>query len=151
MATFEATPKTPAPAPGAASLSAAALLGFGLAFAALAAVLLGPVLDGGFFGDDWELYLAHPAEHILGAFTEARPYEMYRPIQLSLVAISQTLFGRDTTLPVHLVNLAAHAGLAVLVLHALSRLGASRLGAVLGGLYLTVSQLCASPVGGMGR
>jgi len=123
------------------------LWGWGLGFAALALALLYPVLDGAFFADDWELYLARPASHIARAFLEVRPYETYRPLQLLLVATSQALVGY-TTLPVHLLNLALHAGLALLVLRSLLSLGAPRLGAVLGGLYVSVSQLAASAVGG---
>lgn len=104
-------------------------------------------MNGGFFADDWELYLAQPASHITRAFLEAHPYGNYRPIQLLLIASSQALLGY-TTLPVHLLNLGLHSALAVLVVRALLSFGASRLSAVLGGQYLTVSQLAASAVGG---
>jgi hypothetical protein len=123
-------------------------LTWAIAFAALGALVLGPALTGGFFADDWELHLVDPGAWIARSFFTARPYEMYRPLQLLLVAISQTLFGHSTTLPVHLVNLGAHAALAVVVLRALESLGAPRTGAWIGGLYLTVSQLAASSVGG---
>jgi len=118
-----------------------------LAFALLGLALLGPVLDGGFFADDWELWLAAPREYLARAFFETRPYENYRPLQGLLVALSQTLFGR-TTLPTHLVNLALHVALAVLVTRAVLGVGVSRTGAVLAGLYVCVSQLAASAVGG---
>lgn len=118
---------------------------FALALASLA--LLGPVLRGGFFADDWELHLVDPRGYLARAFFETRPYENYRPLQGLLVALSQMLFGY-TTLPVHLVNLALHVALAVWVTRALLALGVSRAGAVLGGVYLGVSQLGASAVGG---
>jgi hypothetical protein len=123
------------------------LLGWALGFALLGAVLLGPVLDGGFFSDDWELYLGEPTAHLAHAFAEARPYEMYRPLQLLAYGVSESLFGY-TTLPVHLLNLALHAGLAVAVLRTLLALGAPLRAAVLGGAYLTVSQLAGATVGG---
>jgi hypothetical protein len=125
----------------------ALLAGCALAFALVGAVLLWPVLDGGFFADDWELWLADPRGYLGRAFFETRPYENYRPLQLVAVALSQSLFGY-TTLPVHLANLGLHVALAVLVTRALLGFGASRAGAVLGGSYLCVSQLAASAVGG---
>src|SRR2546425_9550172 len=82
-------------------------------FAALGLVLLAPVLSGGLFADDWEFLTSDPRRHILGAFFETHPYSLTRPIEWSLFALFQTLFG-STTLPMHLANLAIHVGLAVL-------------------------------------
>ncbi len=119
----------------------------GLGFAVTGLALFYPVLNGAFFGDDWALYLAQPAAHISSAFSEARPFSTYRPIQLLLVATSQAFLG-DSTLPVHLLNLALHTALAVLVVRALVSFGVPAVGAALGGLYITASQLAASAVGG---
>ena len=117
------------------------------AFAALGLLLLWPVLDGGFFADDWELWLAHPAQHLASAFGEVRPFGTYRPIQLALVAGSQALWP-GTTVPVHVLNLALHVALCVGIARALAGFGAPLAGAVLGGTYAAVSQLAASAVGG---
>lgn len=109
--------------------------------------LIGPVLSGRFFADDWELYLPHPAPHILRSFLEPSPYDLYRPLQLSLIALSNTLFG-PTTLPVHLLNLVCHVLVALLVTRVLRGMGAGHAAAGLGGGYVIVSQLACSAVGG---
>src|SRR5207244_13062822 len=83
----------------------------------------------------------------LVSFFETHPYRLTRPIEWSLFALFQTLFG-STTLPMHLANLAIHVGLAVLTVRVLQVLGATVAGAFLGGLLVTVSQVGGVSVAG---
>ena len=129
------------------SVSPNILAGCALVFAGLAIIFFGPVLWGGFFSDDWEFLTREPRRHILGAFFETHPYTFYRPIEWSLSALFQTLFG-PTTFPLHLANLLFHVALAVLTFRVLRVFGATVLGAFLGGTLVTVSQVAAGSVGG---
>jgi hypothetical protein len=109
--------------------------------------LLWPVLDGRFFADDWQFVLADPAGDVFGSFERLHPYALYRPLQLSITALAQTLWP-GTTLPVHLVSIGLHLLLIALMVHALTSLRASRLVIGVTVLVLTVSQLNAPALGG---
>lgn len=110
-------------------------------------VVLGPVLTGPFFSDDFQFVLDDPTRHVLGSFGELHPYRLYRPLQLSIIALSQTLFG-ETTLPVRIVAMAVHLALIALILRAFGRLGLSLAAASAATLWLASSQLLPPAVGG---
>lgn len=120
----------------------------GLGFFLLALAIYQPVLRGGCFTDDWDSVLTDPSRHIAGSFSELHPFLKYRPVELSIFALSQTLFG-GTTLPVHLLQAGMHAALACLVFHILLRWQAGTVPAIAGGLLVLVSQAAASSVGGI--
>lgn len=113
----------------------------------LSLVVLGPVLDGPFFCDDFHFALDDPPRHVLGSFGELHPYRLYRPLQLSIVALSQTIFG-STTLPVHVATLGVHLALVALVLRMAGSLGWSPIATTATVLWLSASQLLPPAVGG---
>src|SRR6267142_3282649 len=116
-------------------------------FLALTLALYAPVLGGKPFLDDWVYVLAEPTRHILGAFRELHPWNFYRPLPLSIVAILQ-LAGHGSPVPIHLLQCVLHALIAVLVVSIAIRRGIPREGAVLAGLFLTTSQCAVAAVGG---
>jgi hypothetical protein len=109
--------------------------------------LLSSVLNGRFFADDWEFAIARPAYHAWNAFFETHPYDLYRPIQLTIVAASQALLG-PSTLPPHLVGICLHSLLILLCLRVLRALRASPPACWAAGGLLVSSQLNAPALGG---
>lgn len=113
----------------------------------LTVLMILPVINGQLFCDDFNFRLDHPREAIVGSLVRLHPYRLYRPLELSVVALSQTLVGRDTW-PVHLASIMVHLGLVALGLHACRRWRASGRVLVLFALLMSVSQLLPSAVGG---
>jgi hypothetical protein len=109
--------------------------------------LLWPVLAGRYFADDWQFALADPGADVFGSFGKLHPDALYRPLELSAVALGQVLFP-GTTAPVHLLGLLVHLTLIAAMVHALTSLRASRLVIGVTVLVLTVSQLNAAALGG---
>lgn len=119
-----------------------------LVMALLALQVYSPCLDGGWFADDFPFLYEHPREHLFRYFSEANPHGYYRPIEACSLAWSQWLFG-ETTVPIHLLVLAIHVGLAILVFRVISHTGAKPLKAWLGALYMLLAQTSVYAVTGI--
>src|SRR5262249_45499 len=100
-----------------------------------------------FFADDWVFALENPKAHVLHAFAELHPYNLFRPLPLLFAAVSQSLFGA-TTLPTHLVQLVFHPGLCFVLYRFMLRCRPRKGPAFLAGAYVDVSQAAVSSVGG---
>jgi hypothetical protein len=93
------------------------------------------------FGDDFQFVFDNPRQEIIGSFLH--PNEnvgWYRPLEGSLLAIFQILWGLNT-IPIHLLHFLMHSILAWLVFITIIRINGSRRAAYFGSLFLIISQL----------
>jgi hypothetical protein len=139
-------------APGPASSarvepSRLASLGIVIFYGLLGVLCFGPGLKGKYFADDWALSLADPRSHLSRALFELHPFDLYRPLQLWLLAATQTFFGAST-LPIHLLELALHVTLAWVVFHVATRLRLGTAAAALAGALVLASQAATAAVVG---
>lgn len=105
--------------------------------------LLAPALGSGRFADDWQFVFDHPWSTAAHAFATRHPYTLYRPIQLTVAAISMALVP-DSLVIAQVVTLLLHLGLIAMVLLILARIGVSRAGRIAALLFLSTTQLAAN-------
>jgi hypothetical protein len=99
-----------------------------------------------YFADDFQFVCADPGSKILRYLYERNRYDgFYRPIQASTLAAIQTLFGWNTA-PIHVVQIAMHIALVVLVYRFIRRMRLSSTHATVAGLTMVVAQSNASAV-----
>ena len=104
-------------------------------------------LNTGYFSDDFDLVFEDPAAKILPTLDpEKMSWAPHRPINNALLGTVQALFGRNTA-PTHIVSITCHAILSWLVYLVLVRLEFSRLQAIIGALFMLLSQGATSAVG----
>ncbi len=99
-----------------------------------------------YFGDDFQWYFAHPASMIVGNFLHHAPdNEWYRPLQATVLASIQFLWGSDT-LPIRIVHFLIHTSVALLIFSALRYWKVAIGPAMIAALYFVVSQASVYPV-----
>jgi hypothetical protein len=116
-------------------------------FAVIAASIYSAALDAPFLSDDFGYIVSHPytesldEESLRAVFDPWGPAKLYTanyaPMHLLLTAIEREVFG-DSTLGYHLVNIALHALVSVLLVAWLWQLGVGRQIAVGAGLVFLV-------------
>lgn len=117
-----------------------------LGFFALAAFVYRNGLRIPYFYDDYEHVFINPASEIFHSFFQANGFaHFYRPIERSVLALSQAVWGWDT-LPIRLFHLLLHAAGAMLVFHSLRTWKVSNICAFSGAALKIVSQLCVYAV-----
>jgi hypothetical protein len=105
-----------------------------------------PAIDAPYFSDDFQFVFSSPVLNPAHYFAWDNPYNgFYRPIQSAFLAAVQTGWGLGTW-PIHAVQIAMHAALAMLLFNALLGLGFGRREAVLGSVLLAVSQAAVMAV-----
>src|SRR5262245_13228091 len=108
-------------------------------------VAFGPGLTSGWFSDDFAYVYERSSARLPYSFTHRNLYHpFFRPVNASILALSQYWFGR-TTVPNHLLTLVTHAGLAWLV-YRFMRTRFSKTPSVLGAFFFLVSQAAANAV-----
>jgi hypothetical protein len=118
-----------------------------IGFAAIAASIYSSALTAPFMSDDFGYIVSHPytesldAESLREIFDPWGPAKLYTanyaPVHLLLTAIERQAFG-DSTRGYHIVNIALHALVSVLLVAWLWQLGVGRLIAVAAGLVFLV-------------
>ncbi|HEY5658594.1 MAG TPA: hypothetical protein VIY27_12470 [Myxococcota bacterium] len=116
-------------------------------FLLLALILYRPALRGPFVSDDIAYLVTHPytkalsLENLLAIFDPRGPARFYtanyEPVHLLLGAVERHIFA-DATPGYHLVNVAVHALVAVLLLGCLLRVGVWPWAALFGGIFFLV-------------
>lgn len=115
-------------------------------FFCLSIVLYWPGLRGGYFSDDLLFFFYSPPKHLWEYFAmRGAAAQAYRPLEAIILTAIQQRFWFNT-LPIHLLSLAAHAGLACAVLSAARLLGLRASGAVLACGFMLVGQVGAPAV-----
>ncbi len=93
-----------------------------------------------YFGDDFQWYFAHPASMIVGNFFHHAPdNDWYRPLQSTVIASIQLLWGSDT-LPIRIWHLLLQTSLALLIFRALRYWMVSVPSAAVATLYFATMQ-----------
>jgi hypothetical protein len=111
-----------------------------------ACCLYAPGLHIPYFADDFQIVFSSPGSKILYFFAHPNPdNHFYRPIEAACAAAFQGIWGLDT-LPGHLLILAIHLALGLLVARTARRLGCSPLQASLAATLMLVSQANALAV-----
>ncbi len=99
-----------------------------------------PGFGGKHYADDFQRVFVSPGSKIFYYFSHYIPYNnFYRPIQASFLSAVQALFGMNTV-SVHFVQLTLHSLLCFLIYAFMLKTGFSRLQAVLGSLFMMLSQ-----------
>jgi len=100
-----------------------------------------------YYSDDFQWYFDPPPSNIFHYFWHKNPYEhqAYRPLQASFLIFVQRFWGLDT-LPIHLTQIALHVLLSWLVWQWMVNYGFTSLQAVLGSLFMLISQANAMAV-----
>jgi hypothetical protein len=105
------------PLPGPVTLVCAWFLLFGLTL-----LLYSPFLEAPYFTDDLLFYHPIPPPHLFDFFWMRSPFiAAYRPAEAMILTFIQMRFGLNT-MPIHLVSMAAHASLCLMVWIAALRL-----------------------------
>ena len=100
----------------------------------------------GYYGDDFGYVYPDPAARIFYYFYQPNPYIVnYRPVTSFLLAIIQTLFGLATW-PIRVIHIFFHVLLCWFLYVFMTRQGLSRLQAMVGSLFLLLSQVNAIAV-----
>jgi hypothetical protein len=121
-------------------------LWLGIGSAILCTALLGPVLAGLPFADDWAGRVDDPRQMLTSAFHHLRPYELYRPLES--LAISASLLLTNSTLLLRLLEILTHSILILICLHILRRFKAPASSGIIAAIFMATSQLNASALGG---
>lgn len=109
-------------------------------------VLYWPGLRGGYFSDDLLFFFYSPPRHLWDYFaTRGAAAQAYRPLEAMILTVIQQRFWFNT-LPIHLLSLAAHAGLGCAVILAARRLGFRAAETVLACSFMLVAQVSAPAV-----
>jgi hypothetical protein len=114
-----------------------------LALFALTVALYTPYLNAPYFSDDLAFYYYAPPPHLVDYFwMHGSAMHAYRPGEAIILTLIQSHFGMNT-LGIHLVSIAAHASLCVMVWIAACRLGYGRVQALFAGALMLVTQMGA--------
>lgn len=109
-------------------------------------VLYWPGLRGGYFSDDLLFFFNSPPAHLYDYFaTRGAAAHAYRPLEAMILTVIQQRFWFNT-LPIHLLSLAAHAGLVCAVLVAARRLRLNAAETLLAGAFMLTTQVGAPAV-----
>jgi len=106
------------------------------------AVSLGVYSSGlkvAYYGDDMRHIFDRPAAMVFHDYCHENTFGYYRPVESSVLAIVQAVFGLNTV-PIHLMQVLIHGSLGWLVFVFMKRLGFSTLRAALASLFLLISQ-----------
>jgi hypothetical protein len=118
---------------------------WGLLFCA-SLVLYWPGLRGGYFSDDLLFFFYSPPAHWWSYFaTRGAAAQAYRPLEAIILTSIQQHF-RFNTVPIHLLSLAAHAGLACAVIGAARRLRLRAAETALACAFMLLAQVAAPAV-----
>src|SRR5215475_2939835 len=100
-----------------------------------------------YYSDDFQWYFDPPPSNIFHYFWHKNPYEhqAYRPLQASFLIFMQHFWGVDT-LQIHLTQIALHVILSWIVWKWMVNYGFTFLEAVLGSLFMLISQANAMAV-----
>jgi len=98
-------------------------------------------LNISYYSDDFQFVFFPIPSSIFEYFIHKNPLNnfAYRPIQASLMILTQQYFGTNT-LPIHLMSITTHIFLTWLIYHVMVRLGFSTLQAIIGSIFMAVSQ-----------
>lgn len=93
-----------------------------------------------YYADDFQWVFDSPSSKVFYYFFHKNAFVgFYRPIQTSFNAVIQAYFGLDT-LPIHITQISMHILFSWFILFVMLRLGFSGLQAILGSLFMLVSQ-----------
>jgi hypothetical protein len=142
----KATVRRSGPVAGTGYRNVTVVLGWwGLLFAA-SVVLYWPGLRAGYFSDDLLFFFYSPPAHLYDYFARTgAAAQAYRPLEAIILTLIQHHFWFNT-LPIHLISLAAHAGLACAVLIAARRFALRAAEAFLACGFMLVAQVGAPGV-----
>lgn len=99
-----------------------------------------------YYEDDFQFVFNSPSSKLFYYFFNNNPENnFYRPIQASFLAFIQTYFGLNTV-PIHITQIFMHILLAWLVFTAMLKLGFSKTQAVVGAIFMIISQANAHAV-----
>jgi hypothetical protein len=102
--------------------------------------LYGVGMHSPYWGDDYQLVFPHPAEHVFYFFAHTPPGNgFYRPLAFGAIALVQAWFGMATW-PIAFANILIHVFLAWLVFRFMATEGLGTPQAVIGSLFMLVSQ-----------
>jgi len=114
----------------------------------VALALNAPVLDGDYYGDDYQFVFETPHLAPFYYFVHANPENpFYRPIQATWLATVQAATGRHTW-PIHVASIVLHALLGLFVFGAMAALGHPPRSAALASLLVVASQAAVPAVAG---
>lgn len=103
-------------------------------------LLYGSHLPIPYFADDFGLVFEKPWSKLWYFFNHMAPHGVfYRPIEASLLALVQAVWGMNTY-PIHLIQITMHSLLCGFVYWTILYLGFSKTKAIIGSLFLVVSQ-----------
>jgi hypothetical protein len=128
--------------------SAAVALLWMLTLAVVALCVYSPALRGRHYDDDFWFLFGESGHGHLHWFTHRNPASPYgyRPIEAMVYSALQRNVGLWNTLPIHLVTIGAHVGVAWLVFWFMRRAGFSAGQVVIGSLFMLLSQVNAYAV-----
>jgi hypothetical protein len=93
-----------------------------------------------YYNDDFQFVFNSPSSKLFYYFFNNNPENnFYRPIQASFLAFIQTYFGLNTV-PIHITQIFMHILLVLLVFSAMLKLGFSKTQAVVGAVFMIISQ-----------
>ena len=113
---------------------------------ALLLIIYHQALSIPYFGDDFQWFFPHPLDMVMGNFVRRAPYnEWYRPLQTTILASIQFLWGMDT-LPIRIIHFVIHVSIGLLIFSALRYWRVGTAAASVAALYFVASQASAYPV-----
>jgi len=120
-----------------------------IAFAVIGAVIYQPGIQGKYFADDYKFFFSPAPSNPFHFFVNKNPNSSYayRPIEATFLLFVQTNFGMQTW-PIHAAQLALHIFISWLVFVWMRRNGFGSQAAILGSLFMLVSQANVSAVAG---
>jgi len=120
-----------------------------IAFAVIGAVIYQPGIQGKYFADDYKFFFSPAPSNPFHFFVNKNPNNSYayRPIEATFLLFVQTNFGMQTW-PIHATQLALHIFISWLVFVWMRRNGFDNQAAILGSLFMLVSQANVSAVAG---
>lgn len=95
-------------------------------------------LDIKYYADDLQIVYRFPGEKVFYYLSNVPADGFYRPIQLLLVTVSQTLFGYNTVL-IHLIQLLTHIIFCWIIYLFMTESGLSRIKSVIASLFMLLS------------
>ena len=120
-----------------------------IAFAVIGTVIYQPGIQGKYFADDYKFFFSPAPSNPFHFFVNKNPNSSYayRPIEATFLLFVQTNFGMQTW-PIHVTQLALHIFISWLVFVWMRRNGFGSQAAILGSLFMLVSQANVSAVAG---
>lgn len=103
------------------------------------AVLYVPSVRTWYFSDCFNFFFANPREHILSGFT-GDFYGLWRPLEVTAHACQQLIFGWGTW-PLHLLQVAMHCAMIIVVYALCRQIGGTLIHAFIAATYCAVAQV----------